>query len=75
MEFSSEIACKDFAAYLGDNNLHEDAISNVISNPVMSLIFPDLTENDLKELAPPVGDRITLRKMLDQARKVLSEKF
>ena len=75
MEFSSEMSCEDFAAYLEDNNLHEDVISNVISNRVTSSIFLDLTENDLKELAPAVGDRIALRKILDQTRKVLSEKF
>ena len=62
MEFSSEMSCEDFAAYLEDNNLHEDVISNVISNRVTSSIFLDLTENDLKELAPAVGDRIALRK-------------
>lgn len=75
MEFSSEITCEDFAAYLGDNNLHEDVISNIIYNQVTSSIFLDLTENDLKELAPAVGDRVALRKILDQAQKVLLESF
>lgn len=55
------MTCEDFAAYL------EDVISNVISNRVTSSIFFDLTKNDLKELAPAVGDRIGLKNILDQA--------
>jgi len=71
MEFSSEMACEDFAAYLKDSGLHEDVISNVISNRVTSSLFLNLMEDDLKELTPAVGDRIALRKILEQARKVL----
>ena len=71
MEFSTELTCEDFAAYLGDNSLHDDVISKVISNRVTSAVFLDLAEDDLNELAPAVGDRIALRKVLDQARKVL----
>ena len=71
MEFSTKLTCEDFAAYLGDNGLHDDVISKVISNRVTSAVFLDLVEDDLNELAPAVGDRIALRKVLDQARKVL----
>lgn len=70
MEFSPELSCEEFADYLRDNGLHEDVISNVASNRVTSSVFLDLGEADLKELAPAVGDRIALRKILDQARKV-----
>ena len=34
------------------------------------MIFLNLTEEDLKELAPAIGDRIGLRRILEQARKV-----
>lgn len=74
MEFSAEFTCEEFATYLEDNGLHEDIVSNVTSNRVTSSIFLDLKEEDLKELAPAVGDRIALRKILDEARKVLSER-
>ena len=62
MEFSAELTCEDFGAYLKDNGLHEDVISNVIFNRVTSSLFLDLVEDDLRELAPAVGDRIALRK-------------
>ena len=68
------MSCEDFAAYLEDNNLHEDVISNVISNRVTSSIFLDLTENDLKELAPAVGDRIALRKNIGSDAKGIIRK-
>ena len=70
MEFLPDLPCEDFAAYLQDNGIHEDVVSNVISNRVTSCIFLDLAEDDLKEIAPAVGDRIALRKILEQARKV-----
>lgn len=74
MVFSTEMPCKDFAAYLRDNGLHEDVISQVVSNRVTSAVFLDMVEDDLKELAPAVGDRIALRKILEEARKVFTRK-
>lgn len=70
MEFPPDFSCEDFAAYLQDNGVHEDVVANVNYNRVTSCIFLDLAEDDLKEIAPAVGDRIVLRKILQQARKV-----
>ncbi len=74
MGFSPEMPCEDFAAYLRDNGVHEEIISKVVSNRVMSAVFLDLMEDDLKKLAPAVGDRIALRKILEEARKVFTRK-
>ena len=56
MEFLPDFPCEDFAAHLQDNGLHEDVVSKVISNRVTSCIFLDLAKDDLKEIAPAVGD-------------------
>ena len=63
----------DFEAF-GDfwleKGLHEDVVATIISNRICSETFLDLTEIDLKELAPTIGDRIRLRNILEETRKV-----
>lgn len=61
---------EEFGDYLLQNGLHEDVVATVISNRICSETFLHLTESDLKELAPTVGDRIRLRKILEDTRKV-----
>ena len=57
-------------SYFAEKGLHEDVIPKVVDNRINSVIFFNLTEEDLKELAPAIGDRIGLRRILEQARKV-----
>ena len=70
MEFSTEWDSEELASYLTEKGLHEDVVANIISNRITSGLFLDLEESDLKELAPAIGDRVTLRKILDEERKV-----
>lgn len=70
MKFSTDWDSEEFATYLTDKGLHEDVVANVTSNRITSSLFLDLAESDLKELAPAIGDRISLRKILEEARKV-----
>jgi len=69
-EINADWNSEDFVAYLTEKGLHEDVIARVVDNRITSAIFLDLTEEDLKELAPAIGDRIALRRMLEQVRKV-----
>ena len=48
---------------------------HVISNRVASALIVELNEDDLKELAPAVGDRIALRKFLERIKKVFTKHF
>ena len=70
MEISADWDSDDFVAYLTEKGLHDDVIAKVMDNRINSAVFLDLTEEDLKELAPAIGDRIALRRILEQARKV-----
>jgi len=54
---------------LKSSGLHEDVISAIVDNRVSSKLFLE-SEADLKELAPSIGDRLYLRKILEEARKV-----
>ena len=50
--------------------MHDDVIVKVMDNRITSAVFLNLTDENLKELASAIGDRIVLRKILEQARKV-----
>jgi len=70
MEFSCAYDIEEFADYLSAKGLHEDVVSVVLDNRINSELFLSLSEGDLKELAPAIGDRLCLRKILEEARKV-----
>ena len=69
MEFLDSWDCDEFAEFLRRKGLH-DVIDSIATNRIDSGLFLNLTGNDLKELAPVIGDRICLRKILEEARKV-----
>ena len=71
MEISADWDSDDFVAYLTEKGLHNDIITKVMDNRINRAVFLDLTEEYLKELAPAIGDRLALRRILEQARKVL----
>ena len=70
MEFSDAYDFEEFAAYLSGKGLHDDVVSVVLGNRINGELFLSLTEGDLKELVPAIGDRLCLRKVLEEARKV-----
>ena len=74
-EFSVEWDSDGFAAFLTSEGFHEDIISNVIENRISSALFIELSDDDLKELAPTIGDRMVLRKVLERAKKVCFRHF
>ena len=63
MEFSVEWGFEDFARFLTSEGVQDDVVSNVIANHVTSVLLVELCDEDLKELAPAVGDRMALRKV------------
>ena len=65
-----EMDFEEFADYLLKEGLHEDVVSAIFSNRICSETFLDLTESDLKELAPTIGDRICLSTILEEGWKV-----
>ena len=71
MELSVEWGFKEFARVLTSEGVHEDVVSNIIANRVTSSLFVELSDEDLKELVPAVGDRMTLRKVGGKVVKVI----
>ena len=70
MEFKDLWDCEEFLDYLHEKGVHCDLIESIITNRLDSGLFINLSESDLKESAPVIGDRICLRKILEEARKV-----
>ena len=70
MEFKDSWDCEEFSDYLREKGVHCDLIESIFANRIDSGLFISLSESDLKELAPVIGDRICLRKILEEARKV-----
>ena len=63
--------CKDFAHFLEAEGLHEDIVSAFVDNRICRQTFLALTEDDLKELLPIIGDRVRIREVLQRERKVI----
>jgi len=60
-----------FAHFLETEGLHEDVVSAFFDNRICGQNFLALTEDDLKELVPIIGDRVHVREILQRERKVL----
>ena len=51
--------------------IHNDLVTKINNNRVMCSLFLDLSEEDLKDLASVIGDRIALRRTLEKAQTVI----
>lgn len=59
-----ELDSAEFGDYLLEEGFHEDIVSAFTKNRIRGEDFLEMTEEDLKELLPVVGDRIHVRKLL-----------
>ena len=58
----------DFADFLLERNFHEDLISLFVSQRITGTAFLRLSEEDLKELIPIIGDRVLVRELLRECQ-------
>ena len=66
----SEMTCNEFTDFLMKEGFHEDVISSFSSNRICGATFCSLTEEDLKELLPVIGDRARVRRLLLDVKEV-----
>ena len=59
---------EEFGDFLSERGLHEDAVSAFVSQRVSGAAFLKLSEDDLKELIPIIGDRILVRELLRECQ-------
>ena len=71
MEFVVDGSEDILAEYLTAEGIHNDLVTKIHDNRVTCSLFLDLSEEDLKDLASVIGDRIALHRTLEKARKVI----
>ena len=60
----------EFCTYLKDKNFDEDIVHRFSKNKICSSTFLILTEHDLKDLLPVIGERVHVRQLLKEAKQV-----
>lgn len=63
----------DLGQYLTEQGLHEDAVATIVDNRISGELFMDLTGEDLKDMFPIVGDRMSVHKILQNIQQVASK--
>ncbi len=53
-----------------DNEISESVIDNFVINEVTGECCIQLTEMEMKELAPKIGDRVKLRQLITKHKEV-----
>lgn len=59
---------QDFGDFLSERGFHEDLVSLFVDQRVSGAAFLKISEDDLKELIPIVGDRILIRELLRECQ-------
>ena len=74
LSFSIEDATvSQIGDYLLERGISDDVVDNFHRNQICGQAFLNLTDEDVKELVPPIGIRIKIREILRQHQKVSSE--
>ena len=60
----------EFCTYLADKNFDEDIVQKFSKNKICGSTFLNLTEDDLKDLLPVIGERVRVRQLLKEAKQV-----
>lgn len=63
----------DLGQYLTEQGLHEDAVATIVDNRISGELFMDLTGENLKDMFPIVGDRMSVHKILQNIQQVASK--
>lgn len=64
--------CQQLSDYLLSSGIREEVTEAFQANLINGEAFLELSEEDLKELLPVIGDRILIRKLLKKLHEVIS---
>ncbi len=64
------LLCTELADFMLDNGISESVIDNFVTNEVTGECCIQLTEMEMKELAPKIGDRVKLRQLITKHNEV-----
>jgi len=66
----AEYDCQQLSDYLLSSGIREECAAAFTDNMINGEAFFSLSEEDLKELLPVIGDRILIRKLLKKLSEV-----
>ncbi len=64
------LSCTELVDFMLDNGISESVIDNFVTNEVTGECCIQLTEMEMKELAPKIGDRVKLRQLITKHKEV-----
>ncbi len=64
------LSCTELADFMLDNGISESVIDTFVTNEVTGECCIQLTEMEMKELAPKIGDRVKLRQLITKHKEV-----
>lgn len=70
-DYINGLNLEDFGDFLLEKGIHEEVASLFISNRITGSAFLRLSEDDIKELTPRIGNRILVKELLKEVSKVL----
>lgn len=70
-DYINGLNLEDFGDFLLEKGIHEEVASLFISNRIIGSAFLRLSEDDIKELTPRIGNRILVKELLKEVSKVL----
>ena len=70
-----KLSCIELSDFLLKNGISRSVVDNFTTNEVTGECFILLTEMEIKELAPRIGDRVKLRQLITKNQQVSHFKF
>ena len=70
-DYINGLNLEDFGDFLLEKGIHEEVASLFISNRITGSAFLRLSEDDIKELTPRIGNRILVKELRKEVSKVL----
>ena len=70
-DYINGLNLEDFGDFLLEKGIHEEVASLFISNRITGSVFLWLSEDDIKELTPTIGDQILVKGLLKEVSQVL----
>ena len=66
----ADFTVEELADFLEEKGISIDVVTNILTNRVSGAVFLKLTDGDLRELAPLLGERTSLRDILNKSKQV-----
>lgn len=73
-QFSFKFSPEDVTSFLEENvpGISSDVLSNIITQKIDGEILSELSDSDMREIAPLLGDRLKIKKVIRKLTTIVS---